>query len=266
MRGGGTPRQERADGAEWFAAGADSRAEFHHGLVVVTGMGGVEEGVGGRGEGFDGGGAIFVESVIAEEAGEDTDNVAVHDGGGGAEGDAGDGGGGVGADAGEREPGFRRARRSGERGEGAGEGVQETGAAVIAQAFPSAENSGFGGGGEGGEAGELLEPAGEVGQHGFDLRLLEHEFGDDGFVEGGGGAPGQRAVVDMIPGGEGGLKGGRLRAEAGQGDFGASGSGGGAAALGGCLSSGFRHKSVHGIYPKRGRRRRQNAEAHVLHD
>jgi len=87
-----------------------------------------------------------------------------------------------------------------------GEFVEIAGARVVAEAFPKFEDACFGRGGEGGEIGEGFEPAGEVGQDGFDLRLLQHELADDGFVGRWGIAPWECAGVGAIPAEQGGLE------------------------------------------------------------
>lgn len=213
--GGAAVGADGAGEAEGSAGPADAGAEFHHGLVEIAGMGGVEEGLGEGPEGRGGGGGIAVEGGIGEEAGKEADDVAVDHSDGEAAGDAADGGGGVGADSGQAGPVFRSDGGGGAGGEGLGEGVEEAGAAVIAEALPGFEDFLRRGGGEGGKVGEALHPAGEVGENGGDLGLLKHEFGDHGGVEGGVGAPGEGALFGPIPGeeirGEGGRSKGRRR-------------------------------------------------------
>ena len=93
--------------AERVARETDGGAEFHHGLVEISGALGIDEFVGEaldlggakRGMGLAVGGcAVFGHASLAEE---DAFDVAVDDGGGFSEGDAGDGGRCVSADAGE---------------------------------------------------------------------------------------------------------------------------------------------------------------------
>ena len=57
------------------------------------------------------------------------------------------------------------------------------------------------------KVGEAFQPAVEVGQHRFDLRLLCHELGHHGLVQRGGGAPRQWPLGGGIPVGECLLKG-----------------------------------------------------------
>ena len=57
------------------------------------------------------------------------------------------------------------------------------------------------------EVREAFEPAIKVGQHCLNLRLLRHEFGDDGLVKRGCGTPRQWSLRGGIPSGECLLKG-----------------------------------------------------------
>jgi len=56
------------------------------------------------------------------------------------------------------------------------EGVKEAGAAVVAEAFPVAQDGGLGGTGKGGPAGEAAKPSAVVGKNGGDTRLLAHKL------------------------------------------------------------------------------------------
>ena len=196
---GGAVGAHGADAAAGRAAMADSGAEFHNGLIVIAGARGAEKGIGERGEGGGRVRAVAVGGGIGRDAGEQADDVAIDDGGGGVESDARDGGGGVGADAGEGLPLVAGAGEGRKGDEVLGEAVEVAGAGVVAEAFPLFHDGGLGGGGEGGEVGEDGEPAREVGQHGFHLSLLEHELAHHGTVEGGRAAPGKIAGVGVIP-------------------------------------------------------------------
>ncbi|OQB96703.1 MAG: hypothetical protein BWX86_00626 [Verrucomicrobia bacterium ADurb.Bin122] len=159
----------------------------------------VEQRLGERREHLGGAGAVAKLRGVVREAGEDAHDVAIHTGGLCAKRDARDGGGGVGADAGQLAPGVGRFWRRGHGDDRAGELVEIAGARVVAEALPEFQHLFLGGGGEGGEIGQLVEPAGKVGERRLDLRLLQHELADDGFVERGRFAPGQRAPVGPIP-------------------------------------------------------------------
>jgi len=54
--------------------------------------------------------------------------------------------------------------------------VKEAGAAVVAEAFPVAQDGGLGGTGKGGPAGEAAKPSAVVGKNGGDTRLLAHKL------------------------------------------------------------------------------------------
>lgn len=73
------------DGAG-FAMGfcflADGGTQFHEGLIVIAGVFGIEEMLGGVGEGFYGLAVAGEGLGVVAEAGEDTHNVTVNDGGG----------------------------------------------------------------------------------------------------------------------------------------------------------------------------------------
>jgi len=102
----------------------------------VVRIGGVEQCAGERREGLGGGAAVAVGRAVGTEAGEDTHDIAIDDGGVCAEVDARDRGGGVGPDARQAEPLFGAARRLGKRGQRAGEFVEVARATVVAEALP----------------------------------------------------------------------------------------------------------------------------------
>ena len=212
---------EGAGGAVGAVGRTEEGAELHHRLVEVGGeAGGFDEGGEPGGEGAAGrlGGEVVGQGIVA---GEDADNIAIDDGDGFAEADAGDGGGGVGADAGQ----------FGEFGGGGGEGAgvvsnEEAGglaevahARVVAQALPGFEEGVVFGGGEGGDGGEGGEEAGEVGPDGLDLGLLEHNFADPDGVGIRVAAPGHFALVGAIPGEERGKALGEDEGGRGRGHF-----------------------------------------------
>lgn len=117
-------------------------------------------------------------AVAGKKASENASNIAIEGGGGDLEGDAGDGAGGVGADAGkfleEMRVGGQLA--AGKADDGLGESVEETSAAIVAQALPVAQDNGEGCAGEGRPVRKAAEPPMVVGQDGGDTGLLAHEF------------------------------------------------------------------------------------------
>ncbi len=182
-----------------FGLQANGGAEFHEGLIVIAGVFGVEEGVGGIGEGFDGL-AVAGECLgVVAEAGENTHNVAIHDGGGIVLCDGGNGGGGVGADTGESYPFVGVFGRLRELNKYLREFLEVACAAVVAEAFPLFEDVFGGGVGEALKIGKVVHPVFKVGKHGFNLGLLEHELGNNGAVEAGLGAPWQWTPGVSIP-------------------------------------------------------------------
>lgn len=84
-------------------------------------------------------------------------------------------------------------------GEGLGEFMEVAGAAVVAEAFPCFKDGVERGVGEGMEIGKAVQPCVEKGDDRLYLGLLEHELGDDGLVDGGLGAPWQRALAGGEP-------------------------------------------------------------------
>lgn len=179
-------------------------------------------------EGFLGVGGVDG-GVDEAESGEDAGDVAIEDGGAGVVGDGGDGTGGVSADPRElQQVGDVVGDVAGVVGDdGFGGGVEVAGAAVVAQALPEGEYFLFVGVGEVLDGGAGGDEAGEVGQDGGDLGLLEHGFADQGVVGVGGlagfGAPGEVAAVDVVPGEEASAEGGGLAVEAGRGVAGVGG-------------------------------------------
>ena len=128
-------------------------------------------------------------------------HIAIDDGLRLVEREAGDGSGGVGADAGQ---GFDFL---GIVGENAAEFVRDDEreflqifcAAIVAEPLPCLQHLRLAGGGERLEIGEALHPSRVVAalEHGGDLRLLEHDFGDENRIRIGGAAP--RVVASVCP-------------------------------------------------------------------
>jgi len=198
--GRGAPLRDGAGGAVGGARGADAGTEFHHGLVVVAGGSGRDEGVGERIEQLPDGG-VFDRGVDVEQAGEDADDVAVDHGDRFAEGDAGDRGGGVGADAGERaETGGRLGEASAAvRHDAPRAGVEVPGAGVVAQPFPVLEHLVIARPSQGLDRGEGFEEAFVVRRALIDARLLEDDLGQPDGVGVLRAAPGQVARGAAIP-------------------------------------------------------------------
>ncbi|MEY2599668.1 MAG: hypothetical protein RLZZ142_1927, partial [Verrucomicrobiota bacterium] len=187
--------------AAGLARGAEEGPKFHQGGVVgaPAGFGGekpagkLPEEVPALG-GIDGVGEV-------REAGEDAGDVGVDGGGGKVECEGGDGSGGVGADSREGGEVFgvlgEAALEAFE--DGLGGAVEVARAGVVAQALPEGEDVLLGGACEGFEGGKALHPAGEEGQDGGDLGLLEHELAHEDGVGGGVCAPGELASVGEEP-------------------------------------------------------------------
>lgn len=140
-------------------------------------------------------------STVVEEACEDAFDVAIDGGGGLVEGNGGDGSGGVGTDAGKRLQGFEVVGEflGGKCDDGLGKAMEEFGATVVAESFPLFEDGGFVGLGEGLPGGEAGEPTLEVGDHGGDLSLLEHELGNGDSIGGGVLTPREVALGKVEP-------------------------------------------------------------------
>ena len=141
-------------------------------------------------------------AVAGGEAAEHPGHVPVKSGSGSAKGNAGDGAGGVVADAGKFSEGIGiggkvPARQPDHR---TSQGVEKAGSAVVSQAFPHPEDPGGGGTGQLGPPGEKFHPSLVVGDDRGNPGLLTHEFGHGGAVGGRPGAPGERAVMLLVPG------------------------------------------------------------------
>ena len=73
------------------------------------------------------------------------------------------------------------------------------GAAVITEALPELQQAVLRNGGQRRNIRELSQEALIIGNHGFDARLLQHDFGDPGMVGGGILTPGQKPPACGIP-------------------------------------------------------------------
>jgi len=85
---------------------------------------------------------------------------------------------------------------------GDGSRTEITCARVIAEALPGVKDLLFGSSRQGGEIGETLHPLIIIWEDGGDLRLLEHELGDQDGIGIAGAAPGKIAAVSAVPGAE----------------------------------------------------------------
>ncbi len=132
------PVRERALTALRIFGSADSGTQFHHCLVVLGRLSGVEKLVGD-----------YLDTRpcwygLGKKAGEDADDVAVDDGVRKVEGDGGDGSGGVVADSGQGAKGRVIAWEGTERDDRLRGGLQIAGAGVVAESGPSGEKLWFG--------------------------------------------------------------------------------------------------------------------------
>lgn len=190
------PWAEQAGGLAWSA---NEGAQLHDGLVEVAWPPCVEKLPGMGAAGLERGGGIGVFDGIAAQSGQDADDIAVGNGRGLSESDAGNGGGGVGAHPGEAYPVLCGLREGIHGGHLAGQLVEVAGPGVVAKAFPMLEDCFFRGRAKCWEVGKGLNPFFKVGKHGGHLRLLQHEFGDNGMVGRGVTAPRQVPPVLLIP-------------------------------------------------------------------
>ena len=91
--------------------------------------------------------------------------------------------------------------------DGLGSSPKISGAGVVAQPLPGVKNVTLGSPSQHGEIGKSLEPLIITRHRGRDLRLLEHEFGNEDRVGIARPAPGKIAAVAAIPAHEGGAEG-----------------------------------------------------------
>ncbi len=139
---------------------------------------------------------------VGQEAAEDAHDVAIENGVGLIEGDAGDGGGGVFADAGKVEKGVVGLWKNACLGDGLGGFLKIARAVIVAESGPVREQIGFGGGGERFDGREAIEKAFEVRDDGGDAGLLEHNFREQDGVGIAGATPREIALVAVEPGEE----------------------------------------------------------------
>ncbi len=189
-----------------IAREADCGAEFHHGLIEISGARLGKQCLGvlpGAGAGEIGG--VNAAKNALDVAVDDSDRLG--------ESDAGNGRGGVTADPGKFEEGCGGLRELGVAvgGEFAGTTVQHAGAAVIAEAAPGGEDVIFGGCGEVFDAGESTEEDSVVLEDGGDAGLLKHDFREPDGVGIAGSAPGKVALVGVVPGEQGALEAASIR-------------------------------------------------------
>ena len=140
-----------------------------------------------------------------EMARENADDVAVEDGFGLCESDAGDGAGGVASDAGEGEDIIEAAWEGGGMffADEASGFLEIARAGVVTETFPEFEDVLFVGDGERGDGGEVLHPAFPIWNDGFDLGLLEHNLRNPDGVRIVGPTPREVAGVFREPGRDG---------------------------------------------------------------
>ena len=169
----GGERAQRTGGIAW---GTKSGAEFHHSLIEVAGVTGVEEGLRHVAQ-SQAGGAGAGRSCFGGEAAENANHVSIEDRVGKAEGNAGDGGGGIGTDAGEGADGIVIGGKAAAFDDGFRGAMHIARARVIAQAGPMSEHVGLGGGGEFAGGREAQQEAAIVRNDGRGARLLQHHFG-----------------------------------------------------------------------------------------
>jgi len=168
-----------ADETLRIAWGANGCAEFHDRLIKITGMVGVDKGLGevvdfATNGGFGG----RVVRVPSTDPAQNAFDIAVHNRDGFIVGDAGDGGGGVGADAGKfQERGCRGGYSAGVVGNyGLGGLVEHAGPTVVSKTAPESENILLVGLGKRLDGWEALEEGSvALDDHGYP-GLLEHDF------------------------------------------------------------------------------------------
>lgn len=194
---------ERADGAEaalWLSRDADERAEVHKGGIENAGAAFRNQLRGEIPDGGVAGGGIDRELQV-KQASEKTRDVGFDNWHRLIEGEGGDGVRRVAAEAGEgADVGWVFWEFAGKfRDHGARGGVEISGAGVVAEALPGVKDLRFISSREAGEIRKPPEPLSIIREHGGDLRLLEHDLGDEDGVGIGGPAPGQVASVFSKP-------------------------------------------------------------------
>ena len=208
VRGGGAEGEYRAEKALRGADAADRRAEFHQGGVIEASVFRGKQLLGGSPESALAGGGVDGNTQM-RNAGQDTGNVGVHDGGGEIVGERVDGAGGVAAHAWERGNFFQFARELATvlGQDKLGSPVEIAGAGVVPEAFPEAKDFFLRGVSKGADGGKTFQPAAVVIQDGDNLRLLQHELADHHRVRVAGMPPGKVASVLGEPIRQRGLEG-----------------------------------------------------------
>ena len=197
---GGTSHGEGAGTAVGVSGDALQGAELHDGLVMLTRMFGRHQLAGQSVVCMPSHGCI-AGRIDGEEPPEDALHIAIDDGVRGIVRKGDDGGGGVVADAGQGADGsVIRGEAARELvADGAGGGVQVTGAGVVAKALPEVEDVLLVGVGQGADVGEALEEAAVVIHSLHHARLLEDDLGDPNAIGVASLAPGQGAAVRGVP-------------------------------------------------------------------
>jgi hypothetical protein len=93
---------------------------------------------------------------------------------------------------------------------GFGRGVEISRASVIAEALPHSKHVIFRSACQGSEIGKRAEPLVIIGDYGGDLRLLQHELGNEDSVRIAGSAPWEIAPMPTIPTGKRAAKNGKV--------------------------------------------------------
>ena len=168
--------EDGAYGAQRGLAMANGGAQFHEGLVVVSGAVGVEQVLGEGAKLSLSGGPIAEFLAVGEQAGKDADDVSVRHGGFGLKAYAGDGGRYIGTYAGELFPIGGIGGRFVEGGDFLGEFAEVADSRVVTKTFPCLQDRFLGGFSEGREVGKGFQPVLKVGEYGCDARLLEHHL------------------------------------------------------------------------------------------
>src|SRR5208337_3460720 len=177
-----------------LARHAHGCAEFHHGLIEISGPGVGEKRLRmlpglRRGE------------IDAGKSLQHTLDIAIDHGYGLGERDAGDGGGGVASNAGQGEQGFGILREPaivlfGNLLRGL---TQHAGAPIVAQTAPGGQHSLFRSGGERLDIRKTFEENPVVVKHGGHARLLQHDFAEPDAVGITSYAPGKVAAMPIVP-------------------------------------------------------------------
>src|SRR5579863_1207891 len=172
-------------------------AEFHHGLIEVSGPARIKQARGFRGKTAPRVRRRDFRSVVSQTA-DHANSISVHCGVRQIERDTGDGGSRVRARARQREHIFVRRRYTCRRYLFC-RPVQVAGAAVITETAPGGKNVVLRRGGQGINGGKALQKGAVVGNHGLDPGLLKHDFGKPDAVEIFGLTPRKIAARGVVP-------------------------------------------------------------------